>query len=246
MAPRNPEENLHEDPDELENDEGQEGESEGQDDGEAEGEGELSANEGEDTEEGSVEPSRRPSRAETRVRAALAQARTAQAAADEARREVAELRAQRQQPQGETPEMRAARRELMTPAERSEDRLNELVENQNRQNAAMQFQIMDTADKAAYDVKAAASPRHVKYKAEVEAALATLRGKGQNVDRETLLAYIIGQKVLKGGTEKVKQVQRGADNVRRAKTQPTNGQGDVRAERRQTSSLEKRLENISI
>lgn len=243
MPPREPEEDLDEGVDEVEN-EGQEGGDEDESEGEGPGEGGVSAS-GEGSEEGLDEEPREQSRAAKRFQKIRDEARAARAEAAQARKEIDELKAQRQQPVGKSAEMIAAEEALMTPEERSESRLTRLIDEQRRQNSVMQFQMQDQSDRNAYQAKAVNNPRYAKYADKVEAKLAEVRKGGGNTDRETVLKYLIGEAVM-ANNGKSPQAKKGADAVRRQQARPTNGRGDQPADRRASSSLAKRLEDLPL
>ena len=55
------------------------------------------------------------------------------------------------------------------------------------------FQLQDRGDKSAFEAKATVDPLYSKWAPKVEAELAAMRTKGQNVDREVLMDYLIGK-----------------------------------------------------
>lgn len=234
-----------------EDDDQEEGEGTAEDDG-AEGEG-LEAG-GQETaqrqNEREVESERKPSRANSRIRTLADELRAERERGAQRDRELAELRAaqgQRQQPR-ETREEREARLALMSPEERSEYRLNEALELNNRRMAEMQFSMQDTADRSAFQARAATDKLVAKYAPQVESELAKLRSQGQNVGREQLFTYLVGQAALAARGKSTEKAQKdGQTRIRRQTTRPLNGKGDTASARGRTSdSLERRLENIDI
>ena len=113
----------------------------------------------------------------------------------------------------------------------------------------MQWNTMESNDKAAFERLQLSDPRAKKYAAEVETRLASIRKQGQNVDRESLLKFIIGEKVFQGsGKATAKAKKDGEAQIRRQTTKPPAGSSDVRGGRTQDSEAEarrKRLENIT-
>jgi hypothetical protein len=236
-----------EDPDEDEageedDDEGTEGSTE-----DAQGEKDEVDGTGEG-EEQEVVPARRNSARET-IRTLRQRAQEAEDRAARIEREVQEARAaaQRAQPK-ESREDREARLALMDPEQRSEFRLNEALEQNRRDMALMQFQMQDTADRTSFEAKAATDKLYAKWAPKVEAELADLRRQGQNVSREQLFAYLVGKSALEGrGKTSPKQAREGQRRVKAATSRPTNGRGDVGADRRRSGdSPAKRLEGIEI
>src|SRR6267154_2094559 len=63
----------------------------------------------------------------------------------------------------------------------------------------LQWNTQEANDKAAFERLQLSDPRAKKYAAEVETRLASIRKQGQNVDREALLKFVIGEKVFQGG-----------------------------------------------
>lgn len=100
----------------------------------------------------------------------------------------------------------------------------------------MQFQTAEIADKAAFDAKAEINPTYRRYAAKVEAKLQELRRTGQNVSREALLKFVIGEDALKNGS-RVGSKQRKAANGRLARetTRARNGRSDTGGNARGTA-----------
>lgn len=208
----------------------------------------VEAGEGADevAEEPTRQRGRRPSRAEARI-TALARER------DELRERMARLEAQteerlRQQasPQRqEDPRERAARMALMTPEERTEFRLAEAEQRNARTMQEMQFQHADALDRTTFEMRAAADPIVKKYAAEVEQRLTQLRAQGQNVSRQALLAFIVGEKALaKRGNQNLQA--KGQRQIARQQARPVNGKGDVAPQRGRNSTPAQRLEGVPI
>lgn len=155
--------------------------------------------------------------------------------------------------QEETAQQFEARISMLPPDERMEQRMLR-SENQNNQRLQiMQIQMADQTDRAAYQAKATSDKRFARYEQEVEQRLADLRRQGQNVSREALLKFIIGEKVLGNPAERVRQrrteAQRRVDGQR---TRPQNTRGDQEGANQRRSggdsereARRKRLENAT-
>lgn len=199
--------------------------------------------------EGSVETDEKPrGRAEGRIQRLSRENRESREETAKLRRELDEFRAQ-QRPAatpGETAEMKAARRALMTPEERMEDRLNEAEQRNNQNLQQLAFINGDNADRANFNVLKMQDPLAARYADRVETKLAELRKQGQNVTREALLDYMVGQDVRSKRAGAVKQQKGEADKrIARQQAKPPNSKGDVAADRRGGKSLEERLEKVT-
>lgn len=173
----------------------------------------------------------------------------------ELRRQVTELNrrldavvTQRNQPQGETPEQRNARRATMQPEERMYDVLNEHTEAWRGEQTRLQMQLADSTDKASFDARCAADKRWARRRDQVETTLQDLRSKGMNASRENVLYFLVGKNILEAadGKEVRRQRQEGAQRVRRETVRRGANSSDTRAERGRSTSLERRLENVPI
>lgn len=237
-------------PDEIET-EGNEGPRDGQDVSEEtdlsaeQPDGEIDDGEPEGDEE-AVDA--KPSRAETRFQRLANEAKAAREEAAAARRETEELRRGQQsaRQQQETQEQEAARLALMTPDERVEYKLDKAERRHQQQLQMLSFQQEDRADKMEFAAKAASNSVYAKYKDEVESRLTDLRAKGQNVSREALLKFVIGEQALNGAGSK-KPAQAAKKRVDAQRVNPGSSRGDTASSRgRGEPSLEKRLENVPI
>lgn len=193
---------------------------------------------------------RQPSRREARIQTLTRELRDRDTRLAETNRRIDELISRQAQPQhqGETPDQRAQRFALMTPQEQIAETLRESEQRHSVQLQNVQMQMLDTADRTSFQTKAAVDPLYAKWGPKVEGKLAELRARGNNVEREVLLKFMIGEAALerrgsKEGKAEVRQAQRRVQNQR---TRPGNSGGDTQAQRRQTTSLERRLENESI
>ena len=239
--------------DDAPEDEGEDGEGEGSDDGH-DGPAEETAQEGAGKEGGErrVLGRQREQVRETPLSRANRLAREARAEADRNTRELADIRAELQrarQPPQESPEAEAARLALMEPAQQQEYKFNKAMEQQNRRFAAMQTQLADSTDKATFSSLCTTNPLYKRVAAQVETKLAEVRRLGQNVDREALAKYIIGEMVLQRGPKAAAQQRKvGSDNIRRQQTRPSNGRSDQQnatGDERRKASLRARLEDVT-
>lgn len=193
---------------------------------------------------------RQPSRRDNRIHALTEQIRERDARLAETNRRIDELSRQMTQPrvQQETAEQRAARFALMQPHEIMQETLRESEQRTAAMVQQVQQQSQDAVDRAAFQAKAAVKPLYAKYAPKVEGKLAELRARGNNVEREVLLKFMIGEAALermdsKEGKAEVKQAQK---RVASQKTRPANSGSDTAPQRRQQTSLERRLENQQI
>ena len=166
------------------------------------------------------------------------------------RRRLDELTKQVQQPkaQAETPEQRAQRRALMTPQEVMMEELNLARQEFGQQVQSLQVQNAETADRTAFQAKAATNPLYAKYAPKVEGKLAEMRVSGANAPRETVLKYLIGEAALErfSSKEGKREVAQARERVKRNTVRPSNSGSDTAATRRREESLERRLENLNI
>lgn len=199
-------------------------------------------------EDGADEPrqTRRPNRAEARIQALRREREEDRKRYD---REIEDLRQRMNQPQGrqDSPEEIEARLALMSPEERTDYRLRQAEERHSRRQAESDFRNADMLDRMQFDNKTERDPVYKRHATEVETRLQELRRQGQNAPREALLKYIVGEKALAArNAGNGKQKKRAEAAVRRQVSPPLNGRGDIRAERGQTNSLARRLENVKL
>lgn len=151
------------------------------------------------------------------------------------------------QPAGESPEARVQRLSMMTPEERMQETLREATVAHRQDMQTLNLRVMDSTDRAAYEAKSTVDPLYAKWKPKVEAKLAELRSQGQNIEREKILYYMIGENaVAKRGEVKNTQRRQGQQRVAAQRTRPGNSGSDVQPNRARSSSLEKRLENVEL
>ena len=150
----------------------------------------------------------------------------------------------------ESPEQRETRLALLDPVERMRVEMQESQQVSQRQMAQMAFTFQDSSDKATFDAKGLVDPLFAKWAPKVESELAALRAKGQNVSREQMLKYLIGEAALAGRkTATGQQKKAAAGRMARNRTSPSNSRSDAQGERRggsDSNALERRLENVQI
>ena len=183
-----------------------------------------------DDDEGGEEPPARPSRGDRAIGALRAENR--RLAEENARntRAIEELRRAPPQPQQplETPSQRAERLALLSPEERTQVVVDEALQRHSVQQTQLTNQLLDQSDRAAFEARATTNPLFRKLANEVERELATLRSKGQNLDRASIATFLIGKRVVEqqGKGKPAARQRRQAQEAR-----PTNGRGDVGPDR---------------
>lgn len=189
-------------------------------------------------------------RSETRIRTLVEENRRKDTELADFRRRLDELTRQVAQPapQRETPEQRAARFAVMTPQEQISESLRESEARWEQRMQGMQLQTAETADRTAFQAKCTVDPLYAKWAPKVEGKLAELRTRGSNVEREVLLKFLIGEAALERRTSKEgkREVQQAAQRVTAQRVRTGNSGSDTPAQRRQNTSLERRLENVNI
>lgn len=248
-----PEDSDDEDEEELEaadgSDEGDEGEDED------EGDGEDGEDEGDGDDEGDEEPE--PRRGQSRGRRQYADLRRSRREAVERARqlelEIAELRRAGGGSRGNEPDpvaVRNARLAAMEPEERTQYMINELAQNFQGQLNAQAFRDQDARDRDAYNERAKKDKSYRLHREEVEHRLAVLRKQGQNVPRETILKFLLGERVLQGRGSKMAKKQRteAARRVGNERVRPVNSRGERGGSRggSKSAALEERLKNVPI
>lgn len=197
-----------------------------------------------------VQPERQPTRGENRFQALHNENQRVSTELAETRRILSDLqrRLEQPRPQAETPEQRAQRHAMMTPQEVMAETLRDAEMRQAQREQVFQGQILDVADRTAFQAKSAVDPLYAKWGPKVEGKLAELRARGTNVEREVLLKYLIGEAALerRGSKEGRREVQQAQRRVQAARTRPGNSGSDTQAQRRGSQSLEARLENVQI
>jgi hypothetical protein len=206
---------------------------------------------GDEEQDEPVRQVRQPSRGQRDFGALRKQRREAEQRAHELELENIRLR----QGAGRTNEpepqaVRNARLAAMEPEERTAFMLDEMrVEMRN--NAAREaFRSADREDYNKFQERAARNPTYAKHAAAVERRLELLRAQGQNVPRESILKFIIGERVLGGRVSPKTKQQRDAaqQRVRNERVSLPNSKGARGGSRSGSKSadLEKRLANVPI
>jgi len=189
-------------------------------------------------------------RSESRIRTLVEENRRKDSELAEVRRWIDDLTRQVQQPspQRETAEQRAARFAVMTPQEQIAESLRESEARWEQRMQGFQAQTAEAQDRTQYQAKAASNPVYAKWAPKVEGKRAELAARGQFVDRETILKYMIGEAALErlNSKEGKREVQKAEQRVANARVRTGNSASDTQATRRQNTSLERRLENVQI
>ncbi len=210
---------------------------------------------GADAQEGQVDPTerRQPTRGEVRfqtlskvAKEATERATRAETTARELTERIARLeRPAQTAPQGPTAEQIA----LMTPDELISYRLGESDKRFQGMLGQIQWQTYETSDKATFNTLKATDPLAAKYADEVEKRLMEMRANGQNVDRDRLFTFIVGEKARAGrSVAKQRQAAQGQRNIQRQTVRPGAARSDTTGNRGKVSDQEardKRLENVT-
>lgn len=175
------------------------------------------------------------SRAERRI--AALQERSRQQAEEIARLTRAQF--ERSQQPAETPQQRAERLALLTPEERMQVTLDERLAEHSRNQQQITNQLLDASDRASFQAVCTSNPVAKKLEAEVERRLQVLRSQGNNLPRQVVLTYIVGERALaQTGKQNPGRDQRRRQQVAR----PANGGGDVQPARQRRGGND--LENF--
>lgn len=192
-------------------------------------------------------PPRQPSRGERRFQTLTNEVKTERERALRLERELQQLREQQNRGNSrQSEEEEAQRLALMTVEERVEYKLNKALESHRRESEIVQFRSVDAQDKATFDGRYRAHPKYGKYCDEVEAELAKSRAAGVNVQRETVLAALIGRRVLAKTTSAPPARRAEAQRrLKRNETRPADARGGEARGRRGVQSLEERLSDVT-
>jgi len=160
------------------------------------------------------------------------------------------LRRAQQAPREVDPRIEAERLALMTTEERTQYRLDQSERRHIQREQAFEFRMADMADKSTFAAKAATDPIYKKYETKVETELQRLRGMGQNVGREALMKYFIGEAALTARSSGNNRQERraAASRVRKAQASPAGARSDTASGDRRGSNdtVAKRLEGVNI
>lgn len=245
-------EDLHdEEIENLEDGEHEEGGGE-TDDASEQDEGQADGEEGSDEQVGASE-AKQPvlKRGEARFQKLANEAREAREESARLKREFDEFRAEqsRRAATVEKKEPTAEEMALWSTEQVIDYKLQKATGAFSQNLAQLQWNTQESNDKANFERLQLTDPRAKKYAAEVEERLASIRKQGQNVDRASLLKFIVGEKVMAGGSKATTKAKKeGEAQIRRQTTKPPSGTSDVRGGRTQESEAEarrKRLENVT-
>lgn len=198
-------------------------------------------------EEIDAQPQRPTSRAENRFQKLSATAREANERASRLERELQELKTaqQRREAQQQERQPTADEMALWSEDQRTDWKLSQAQKTWQTQFNQIQWNTYESGDKAAFAALCASDPIAKKYATEVEDRLADLRSKGQNVDRERLLTFIVGEKVRQNrGKAKERQTNEGQRRIQRQQAPAPNGRGDTPSQRGRLSPAEERLKRL--
>lgn len=212
-------------------------------DDEGEGEGE-----GGDEVEGER---RQPSRRENRVARLAADRAAEKARADALEAELTRFRnAETQRNTQLTEEQETARLALMSPEERMEYKLSKSERLAAAREANLRRDIAIGQDAAAFNAKAEINPIYKRMQPIVEAEFQKLLRAGTPADRETIMKYKLGERMLEDASKRGGKVRdAGRERVERETTRPTNGRGGQPSQRGrqvdESAARRKRLEKLT-
>lgn len=160
-------------------------------------------------------------------------------------RQLDELRRNPPQPAvREDPRAEQDRLALMSTEERVQYTVDKALNRHAQQNNALAAQLMDNSDRASFEAKAASNPIARKLAPEVERRLADLRSRGDNLPRDVVLTYLVGERAMAQMGKKKPGAQ---ERVRREQGRPVNSRSDVGGDRRSrrddgsVAAMERRL-----
>lgn len=222
-----------------------EGDNEGDDAGSEgeEGEGEEAAEEGSDPE---PRQARRESRAERRIRALDERARAAEERAARAEaaanaRSGVDAEAQRRAEEQREQEQLAA----MSESERITYHMAKEIKKTQNMVADMRRQTFDATDRATFHAKYSGNTKLKKFVDQAEKVYQGLvrSQPGIETNRETVLAYVIGQEMLNNGGNIAAQVRRqGQRRINGARATPGSARSNVSSSSGNRGSLTARME----
>jgi hypothetical protein len=196
------------------------------------------------------EPPRR-TRGENRVAEATRIAAEAKAETAALKAQLEQMSAQPVNPNAtrEAAEERQRRLAAMSESQRTDFLLTEQRNQFEARFAQVEFSTKDSADAAAFRSLCATNPQAAKMAADVETELANLRKQGLTSPRETILKYLIGDRIMAGAPKaRQRQAAAAAPGTARNAARPSGGRSDVQTgDRRNLSEVEarrKRLEGM--
>lgn len=227
-------------------DEPEGGEDDGEETDESEDEEESADSDNGNDEEEDGEQQPRQSRAQTRFQKLSNRAKNAEAQNIALQRRLDALEAAQVRPtqQQNDPQAIQAWLNSLPPAERKQAELQIELANHRGQMATIRFEMQDSADRSAYEARAASNPVYRKYAAQVEAKLMDLR-KNQNLNapRAEILKHIIGELVLKSKGKPVTK-KKAKGSIERNTVKATNGKSTIQNAGRTGKTPRERLEGV--
>jgi len=191
------------------------------------------------------------SRGERRFQRLANETREANTRAERLEREVQEMRAERQRQTAQTQEREPSAEEmsLWSTDQIVQYRLDKATGKFNQTLQQMQFQNQESSDKTSFQSLCATDARAKKYADEVETRLLELRRQGQNAQREVILKYLLGEKLLQQSAKATSQQRKqGEQRIARQRGSNPPPRSDTRAGRQAETEAEKRakrLENVT-
>ena len=191
------------------------------------------------------------SRGERRFQRLANETREANIRAERLERELQEIRAERQRQTAQTQEREISAEEmsLWSTDQIVQYRLDKATGKFNQTLQQMQFQNQESSDKTSFQSLCATDSRAKKYADEVETRLLELRRQGQNAQREVILKYLLGEKLLQQSAKATSQQRKqGEQRIARQRGSNPPPRSDTRAGRQAETEAEKRakrLENVT-
>lgn len=196
------------------------------------------------------EPARR-TRGENRVAEATRIAAEAKAETAALKARLEQMTAQPANPNAsrEAQEERQRRLAQMSESQRTDFLLAEQKQQFEARFAQVEFNTKDSADAAAFKSLCATNPQAARMAVDVEKELANLRSQNLTSPRETILKYLIGDRIMaKAPKARQRQAAAAAPGTARNAARPTGGRSDVQTgDRRALNEVEarrKRLEGL--
>lgn len=192
-----------------------------------------------------VDPEPRPTRGATRIQTLAAERAAEKVRADRAEAELAELRRTRDSQETAAAHTREAERlASLTPEER-------IAEQVNQRLARIEFTTWDSNDQVAFSSLTNSNPAVAAVKDEVETLFKQQVAMGKPTDRQTIAAFVIGQRALqRAPAAKRKGAKAAADSKAKNTARSASGRGDVPAARQRgandAAARKRRLENVEI
>lgn len=206
-----------------------------------------------DADDEGEEPPERPTRGQGRVAKATRENADLKRTNADLERRLADLERARSAPPApvETPEQRTARFAAMEPWERTEALRQEDAQRTASTLQRIEFESRDNADRLAFETLASRNKTAAKLKDEVEKRLKDMRSNNMTAPRETILKYLIGERMLANGARAEGKARKSAAaNRDQQRARPSSGRADAPADDRRTSnaktSRNKRVESYQL